>query len=269
MSEIRETTLHLLQDATDKTLDLRLEQEVKPKPLTVIELKPDTKETFLRCLTEGSVVDWGDGTKSVVTAEEAQAKEVKHTYADTSTTNRVVTIDGVIDRTKWQSASAFDSSALTFVRSLGELRGEAKDLFSNCSWLEKINNGIFDHCPEVTSFNSCFQECWRLGEIPIGLFDHCTAVTDFSYCFFECRMLRSVPTGLFDHCKKATNFEACFHNCQNASWSNTPYTMVNGMKVRLWERSSENGFAKVESYYRCFRRCGGFTDYAEIPPDWK
>lgn len=40
MSNIRETTLHLLQDATGKTLDLRLEQEVVPKPKYVFE--PDT-----------------------------------------------------------------------------------------------------------------------------------------------------------------------------------------------------------------------------------
>lgn len=40
-------------------------------------------------------------------------------------------------------------------------------------------------------------------------------------------------------------------------------------KVKLWERSPENGFAKVTEYEWCLHGCTGLSDYAEIPDDWK
>lgn len=170
--------------------------------------------TYLHDLTEGSVVDWGDGTKSTITAEQAKAKDVWHTYATTSTANRVVTIDGVIDRRGKQTESAFDVNALTVVRSIGKIMGEPTSLFFQCGSLTAIH---------------------------AGLFDHCTAATDFSVCFYGCSAL----TG------------------------ETPYSMVDGKKIKLWERSPENGFAKVTSYINCFIGCEVLSDYAEIPAGWK
>ena len=239
---------------------MKVEQELpEPKPLTVIELKPDTTETYLRGLTKGSVVDWGDGTKSVVTAEEAMMKKVKHTYADTSTANRIVTIDGVLDRSGVEGEPSFDMSALTAVRSLGELKGNLNGLFMGCSeltsipaglfdHLTKVTNftscfnscngltaipeGLFDHLTKVTNFSSCFSGCTGLTVIPEGLFDHCTAVIDFSYCFALCSNLTAIPEGLFNQCTAVTNFSACFESC-SALTGETPYTMVDGKKVKL------------------------------------
>ena len=298
MSEKRETILRLVQDEAGRILDVKVEQRPVPEPklLTVIELKPETKVTFLRDLTEGSIVDWGDGTKSAVTAEEAKAKEVTHTYTATSTANRIVTIDGVIDRTGEPTASAFDPIALTAVRSLGGgLRGEAEWLFYGCSSLTAIPEGLFDHCTEVTDFSSCFSNCVSLTAIPAGLFDHCTAVIDFFGCFFSCSSLTAIPAGLFDHCTAATNFLDCFNGCSSLTaipaglfdhctavesfhscfklctslTGETPYTMVNGKKVKLWERSPENGFGKVYDTKFCFYKCAKLSDYAKIPRDWK
>ena len=373
MSNIRETTLHLLQEGTGKTLDLRLEQNLTPP--TVIELKPETTNTYLCDLTEGTVVDWGDGTKSVVTANEA-AERAYHTYAATATAPRVVTIDGVIDRGERPIGSAFDKNALIAVRSLGELTGEVGCLFSNCSSLTEIPEGLFDrckevtdfsicfsycssltaipaglfdHCKEVTSFDSCFSNCSSLTEIPeglfdrckevtdfsvcfsycssltaipAGLFDNCTAVTTFSQCFSNCRSLTEIPEGLFDHCTAVTDFSVCFSNCSslteipealfdhckevtdfgscfsycssltstpaglfdhckevtsfNSCFSNcssltreSPSTLVDGKKIRLWERSPENGFAKPIYASSCFKNCKGLSDYAEIPNYWR
>lgn len=255
MSEKRETILRLLQDETGRILDVKIFQEMTPekpetpeepetpeKPLTVIELKPDTEETALYNLTEGSVVDWGDGSKSVVTAEEANLRQtVLHAYATTATANRVVTIDGVIDRRGEQAATAFDSNALIAVRTLGEVRGEASLLFAGCG---------------------------NLTAIPAGLFDHCTAMTSFNYCFYGCSNLTAIPAGLFDHCTAVTDLSGCFKKCNNLT-GETPYTMVDGKKVKLWERSPENGFAKVTSHESCFKDCPYLSDYAEIPSDWK
>ena len=405
MSEKRETILRLLQDETGRITDVKIEQQPvpEPKPLTVIELKPETMQTFLRNLVEGSVVDWGDGTKSTVTAAEAEAKEVRHTYATTSTANRIVTIDGVIDRTGDSDDSPFDTMALTVVRSLGKLSGDVNHLFSFCGSLTAISAGLFDHCtavtdfsycfsacssltaipaglfdhctavtnfsccfnncdsltaipgglfdncpavtdfstcfsgcdglttipeglfdncpavtnfsncfsdcisltaiPEglfdhctavtnfnscfsycssltaipvglfdhctvVTNFGSCFYDCSSLTAIPEGLFDHCTAVTDLYFCFYKCSSLTAIPVGLFDHCTVVTNFFKCFYKCSSLT-GETPYTIVDGKKVKLWERSPENGFVKISSDSKCFIGCTGLSDYAEIPYGWK
>ena len=269
MSEKRETILRLTQDATGKITDVKIFQETPPeKPLTVIELKPETEATYLRDLTEDSVVDWGDGTKSTVTAAEAEAKEVRHTYATTSTANRIVTIDGVIDRTGDSDDSPFDTMALTVVRSLGKLSGDVNHLFSFCGSLTAISAGLFDHCTAVTNFGSCFYDCNSLTAIPEGLFDHCTAVTDLYFCFYDCSSLTAIPAGLFDHCTVVTNFFKCFYKCSSLT-GETPYTIVDGKKVKLWERSPENGFVKTSSDSKCFIGCTGLSDYAEIPYGWK
>lgn len=277
MSEKRETILLLVQDKTGKITDVKVFQEGRPeepetpeKPLTVIELKPDTTETYLRDLTEGSVVDWGDGTKSVVTAAEEKESFVTHTYADTSSANRVVTIDGVIDRIGDPVASAFDIASLVAVRSLEELRGEAARLFLQCSSLTAIPAGLFDHCTAVTSFRACFEDCNSLRTIPEGLFDHCTAVMDFEACFENCIGLTAIPEELFDHCTEVKDFNLCFSFCRGLRGS-TPYTVVEGKKIRLWERSPENGFAKPDSsgVTYCFQGCSGLSDFAEIPNNWK
>lgn len=120
----------------------------------------------------------------------------------------------------------------------------------------------------MTNFSDCFTFCSSLTAIPAGLFDHCTEVTDFGSCFSSCSSLTAVPAGLFDNCTAVTNFEACFYNCSSLK-EETPYTMVDGKKVKLWERSPDNGFAKITNYTGCFGGCTGLSDYAEMPAGWK
>lgn len=240
----------------------------KIKHFTVIELKPDTKDTFLRDLTEGSVVDWGDGTKSTVTAAEAQAKKVKHTYATLASSNRVVTIDGEIDRTGTQEYSVFDTSSLVAVRSLGTIRGSAWLLFSGCRSLTTIPKGLFDHCTALTSFSGCFKECSALTTIPEGLFDKLAAAESFVDCFYGCNKLKAIPSGLFDHCTRIYYLVNCFFACTNLT-GETPYTMVDGKKVPLWRRYEGNGFRRVKWVNCCFKGCTGLSDYDEIPDVWK
>ena len=87
-------------------------------------------------------------------------------------------------------------------------------------------------------------------------------------CFHECSSLTAIPTGLFDHCTKVVEFYCCFQGCSNLT-GETPYTMVDGKKVKLWDRSPENGFANAtEKSLMCFSKCGKLSDYAEIPDEW-
>ena len=330
MSEKRETILRLVQDKTGRILDVKVEQQPVPAPkpeerntLAVIELKPETKETFVHNLTEGSVVDWGDGTKSIVTDYLVRGSTVTHTYANTSTTNRVVTIYGYFSNGRGSMIrTPFDPNALVAVRAIGELGRESINLFRNCTSLETVSKGLFADCTAVTDFSSCFQNCTSLTAIPDGLFANCTAATTFDTCFKGCDSLTAIPEGLFANCTAATTFNGCFWhctgltaipdglfaNCTAAKTFNTcfadctsltaipdglfanctavtvfrscfsgcssltgetPYTMVDGKKIKLWERSPENGFATVNDYDVCFDGCTGLSDYAEIPADWK
>lgn len=277
MSEKRETILRLLQDETGRITDVKVEQQPVPEPtptpdpknpLTVIELKPDTKTTALYTLSEGVVVDWGDGTKSVVNASDVERGDVRHTYATSATSNRVVTIDGEIDRTGRQERSVFDTSSLVAVRSLGTIRGSAVLLFSGCRSLTTIPKGLFDHCTALTSFSGCFKECSALTTIPEGLFDKLAAVESFVDCFYGCNKLKAIPSGLFDHCTKIFDLVDCFFACTNLT-GETPYTMVDGKKVPLWRRYEGNGFRRVRYANGCFKGCTGLSDYAEIPDVWK
>lgn len=86
--------------------------------------------------------------------------------------------------------------------------------------------------------------------------------------FAECTGLTAIPEGLFANCPGVTEFTDCFYGCTGLT-GETPYTMVDGKKIKLWERSPENGFAKVTSCGDCFGVCTGLSDYAEIPEGWK
>lgn len=140
--------------------------------------------------------------------------------------------------------------------------------FNHCSSLTAIPEGLFDHGPNVTDFSACFSGCTGLRAIPEGLFDHCPNVTDFSDCFNSCSSLTAIPAGLFANCTAVTDFSRCFYLLRSLT-GETPHTMVDGKKIKLWERSLENGFAKVTNYQKCFYSCDKLSDYAEIPDDWK
>ena len=168
--------------------------------------------------------------------------------------------------------------------------------FRDCTALTAIPAGLFDKCTKVPSFSCTFLACSGITAIPARLFDKCTQVTDFSCTFYECSALTTIPQGLFDKCAQVTNFcetfEGCskltaipvglFDNCTqvtNFSWTfygcwalrgESPYTLINGQKVHLYERSNyPEHFSTPTSYDRCFNNCTDLTDYAQIPADWK
>ena len=81
--------------------------------------------------------------------------------------------------------------------------------------IANIPDGLFDKCPEVTSFWSTFLRCENLQQIPEGLFDYNTKVTDFIRCFWDCKELQEIPQGLFDKCTEVTNFDLTFAGCKS------------------------------------------------------
>ena len=167
--------------------------------------------------------------------------------------------------------------------------------FEGCSALKSIPENLFANNPEVTNFAKTFAHCKALTEIPENLFANCPKVTDFSYIFAEtsissipknlfannlkvtdfnftfavCSALTSIPTGLFDNNQKVTSFVSTFEGC-SALTGESPYTMVNGKKVHLYERQNYlEHFTAPTDFQTTFYGCTGLTDYAQIPSDWK
>lgn len=139
-----------------------------------------------------------------------------------------------------------------------------KEVFSGCKALGHIPDNLFAGCSAVTSFFRVFWWCDGLETVGNGVFDGCTEVTDFGQSFYNCGKLQSVPAGIFDDCRKAADFKNAFNNAKSLT-GESPYTVVDGTKVHLYERNAHSGaFAPVTGYGSCFAGCTGLTDYAAI-----
>ena len=145
--------------------------------------------------------------------------------------------------------------------------------FSACSALTAIPENLFASNPAVTDFGSTFSNCSALATIPEKLFANCPKVTSFSRTFLACKTLKSVPAGLFDNNRKVTDFGSrfygLFHNC-SALTGESPYTVIDGQKVHLYERANyPEHFTAPSNVQNTFRECYNLTDYNQIPSNWK
>ena len=145
--------------------------------------------------------------------------------------------------------------------------------FSACSALTAIPENLFASNPAVTDFGSTFSNCSALATIPEKLFANCPKVTSFSRTFLACKTLKSVPAGLFDNNRKVTDFGSrfygLFHKC-SALTGESPYTVIDGQKVHLYERANyPEHFTAPSNVQNTFRECYNLTDYAQIPSNWK
>ena len=145
--------------------------------------------------------------------------------------------------------------------------------FEGCSALKSIPENLFANCPAVTNFGSTFSNCYALATIPEKLFANCPKVTSFFRTFLACRTLKSVPAGLFDNNRKVTDFGSRFYglfeSC-SALTGESPYTVIDGQKVHLYERANyPEHFTAPSNVQKTFRECYNLTDYNQIPSNWK
>ena len=140
--------------------------------------------------------------------------------------------------------------------------------FERCGSLKSIPSGLFAHNNKALYFNSTFRDCSSLSEIPDGLFDGNPDAFDFYGTFAYCN-LKAIPTHLLDNQRKITNFQEIFCGGYNIE-SESPWTMVNGKKVHLYERHLyPDAFVTPISFRACFVDCHMMPDYDSIPDDWK
>lgn len=239
----RESIIRLIQNNTNKIISIKIEQEAastppapEPRRITLLQMIPTVKTVHLYCRVSGKI-DWGDN--EIDYADNTLDLHI-HDYKTTSINSRLITIDGDITRTD-TSECLTDTKTLTAVRRIGSIKGSLAHLFENCNNLITFVGVLDDIYLTDNSVQSLFAGCTKL---------------------------KKILPNIFDNCRKLTNFRDCFNGCSNLT-GESPYTMVNGKKIKLWERSPENGFAKPTVYDGCFRGCTNLSDYDSIPSSWK
>lgn len=125
--------------------------------------------------------------------------------------------------------------------------------------------GAFQNCPTLTSVVNLFTDCKSLTDVT-DIFKGCTNIQLASRVFRNCAVLNP-PVNVFDDCKKIYAFKEGLNNLPAAT-NESPYTVVNGQKIHLWERTPELGFALPTQYDLCFTDSPNFADYPNIPEAW-
>lgn len=149
-------------------------------------------------------------------------------------------------------------------------------IFADCPKLTEVRQAVafmntlsavsaFENCTSIKSVSDLFVRCKKLTDVT-NVFKGCTNIEHAPRVFQNCAVLNP-PVNVFDDCKKAYNFNKCYNNLPAAT-NESPYTVVNGQKIHLWERTPELGFALPTQYDFCFTDSPNFADYANIPEAW-
>ena len=141
-------------------------------------------------------------------------------------------------------------------------------VFARCSSITSIPANLFANCSEATDFSGTFSET-RISSIPENLFANNPNATSFNFTFVGCSSLQSIPEKLFDNNRKVADFYSTFAGC-SALTGESPYTMIDGQKVHLYERQNyPEHFTTPTDSQDCFYGCNKLADFAQIPTNWK
>ena len=150
-----------------------------------------------------------------------------------------------------------------------------KSMFQGCSSLTQIPEQLFANTPAITSFERTFASCTALEQIPGALFaaigTKTTSMT-FTECFSGCTALTSLPAELFDTIGRISYIGGCFEGC-SALTGESPYSVVDGVKVHLYEREKSERFPIIPSndsaHSDCFAGCIKLSDFGKMPSSWR
>ena len=136
--------------------------------------------------------------------------------------------------------------------------------------IKTIPRGLLRNCPKIKTFSRSFSYCTLLTAIPDDLFSSCHEADNFWQTFSGCGNLKGLPVNVFDNNRKIRTFQEVFIFCRIEGES--PYTIINGKKIHMYERYLEPDFFAVivntHSYNRSYTS-NNFTDKDNIPINWK
>lgn len=166
-------------------------------------------------------------------------------------------------------------------------------IFSYCRILKTKMDYMFADCPALDSVEYSLFEAFAV-QSAVGILSNSLAITNADYMFMRCKALTDVTDMFFGgEYTKLTSVHSIFYDCPllnvpssifdlakriaifknalslNPSATNeSPYTVVNGQKIHLWERTVALGFRVPIVYEFCFTDSPNFADYANIPETW-
>lgn len=145
-------------------------------------------------------------------------------------------------------------------------------MFRGCTGLRRLGSESLNCTSVTTALTSMFDGCTSLEEIGDKPFVNPVKLTSLSGVFKNCSALKSVPADIFDDCKLLKTVTNLFSGCTSLS-GESPYTVVNGQKYHLYERTAETaaatGLTAITNSKSCFLGCTQLSDYAQIPDAWK
>jgi len=174
----------------------------------------------------------------------------------------------------FEGCTALESIPATLLSACTEV-SNVNSLFAGCSSLKEIPATLFANSQKIEYLEKAFLDCTALETIPENLFsvlEGSTKSVKLSYCFKGCTALKNLPAGLFDTVRSINFIDCCFEGCKSLT-GESPYTIIDGEKVHLYERVQGDNFPRVPSnrtaHEGCFNGCTGLTDYATMPDEWK
>lgn len=144
-------------------------------------------------------------------------------------------------------------------------------LFSGCTGLLSVGSEVFN-CASATTFNSVFDGCTSLRQVGEKMLVGATKLTSILNLFRNCSSLTAIPVSMFDEAVKLKTLTSTFEGCISLE-GESPYTVVNGVRYHLYDRTPENaaasGLTAITAALSSFKGCTKLSDYDKIPTTWK
>ena len=145
---------------------------------------------------------------------------------------------------------------------------EVSRMFNDCKSLETFPEKFFLYTNKIESMNNFFSGDSALKALPKDLLSYCPELKSTGQAFLYCTSLKTVPVSLFDNNRKLQNPQEMFFGCGLSGES--PYTIINGRKIHLYEREEEpDWFYSISRIYNRAFVGNHFTDQDSIPDNWK
>lgn len=105
--------------------------------------------------------------------------------------------------------------------------------------------------------------------LPQDLFKSSSKLRYADYTFLNCKLLKTIPAAIFDYNRQISSVEGLFAQSYNIE-GESPYTLIDGRKVHLYEREKySTEFVAIDTYRRCFDGCTKLSDYKDLPDNWR
>ena len=166
---------------------------------------------------EPFVIDWGDGTSSVV---DSFTQFPAHTYSGTETVYRITirSLNGRLPNVRAYASNRNITAALVSVDYFNGSTGNYQTLnntncnFQNCSNVKYVDPRLCGQW-NIGNLASWFQTSGLSQPVESFCFDFCDSVTTISGLFNGSKITGAIPPGLFDNCKSVTSVRNAFKGC--------------------------------------------------------